>query len=78
MGFSNLVVDSDDEDDDIFKPDRRFSDVFNEFNNSMNQGFAKKDKNVFKLALLFSPEILKYLKLTHREKFNVPREIKMP
>ena len=31
MGFVNPVIDSNDEDEDIFKPERRFSDVFNTF-----------------------------------------------
>ena len=29
LGFVNPVVDSDDENDDTFKPERRFPDVFN-------------------------------------------------
>ena len=41
------VVESDDEDDDIFEPERRFSGVFNIF---VNHWCMKKDKNVFELA----------------------------
>ena len=31
MGLVNPVIDSNDEDEDIFKTERRFSDVFNTF-----------------------------------------------
>ena len=50
LGFVNPVVDSDDEDDDIFEPERRFSGAFNSF---ANQWYVKKDKNAFKLAFRF-------------------------
>ena len=40
-----------DEDNDFFfEPERGFSDVFN---NSVNQSFVKKDKNIFKLIYIF-------------------------
>ena len=50
MGFVNPVVDSDDEDDDIFEPERSFSGIFNTF---VNQWYVKKDKNEFMLAFRF-------------------------
>ena len=50
MRFVNAVVDSNDEDDDIFKPGRSFSDIFNAF---VNQWCVKKDKNMFKLEFGF-------------------------
>ena len=60
MVFINPTVDSDDEDDHIFKPERIFSGAVNTF---VNYWFVKKDQNVFKLAFrchVFpeTPEIL--------------------
>ena len=52
LGFINQVVDSDAMKITIFffEPERGFSDVFN---NSVNQSFVKKDKNIFKLIYIF-------------------------
>ena len=67
--FVNPVVDSDDEDDYIFEPERRFSGVFNTF---VNQWCVKNDKNAFKPVFRFHafPEILKMLETHEHEKFN--------
>ena len=70
MGFANPVVDSDDKDDDIFKPGRRFSDVFDTF---VNKVCTKKDGNVFKFAFRFLafPEIPEILETHINKKFNL-------
>ena len=47
LGFINTVVDLDDDDDDIFEPERSFFGVFNTF---VNQCCVKQDENVFKFA----------------------------
>ena len=56
LGFINSVVDPDDEDDDIFEPERSFSGVLNTF---VNRWRVRKDKNIFKLGIRFHdlPEI---------------------
>ena len=54
MRFINSVVDSD-KDNNIFEQERSFSGVFNTF---VNQWYAEKNKNVFKLPFRlhnFSP-----------------------
>ena len=61
MGYENPDVDSDNDDDNIFKSEESFYDDFNTF---VNKGVQKRDKNVLSLFsgfLLF----LKYWKLTH-------------
>lgn len=70
MGFLNSVVDSNDEDDNISKPERRFL-------LPLMLLMCKNDKNTFKFAFPESPEILE----THAQKtFNLQHncEIKMP
>ena len=69
LGFVNPVVDSNDEDDDIFEPERSFSSVFNTF---VNQWCVKKDKNVFKFAFRFHafPEISEMLETEAHKKFH--------
>ena len=59
-----LSWNSDDQNDDIFEPDRSFSGVFNTF---VNHWSVKSDKNLFNLALrlLFFPKFLKCWKLTY-------------
>ena len=78
LGFINPVVDSDDEDDNMFEPERGFSGVFNSF---VNQWCVKKYTNVFKLELRFHafPEILEMLETDAHVKFNFqhPHETKM-
>ena len=68
MGFINLVVDSDDEDDNIFEPERSFSGVFNTF---VNQCCVKKNKNLFNLAFRFDafPETSALLETRAHKKF---------
>ena len=68
MGFINLIVDWDDEDDNIFEPERRFSGVFNTF---VNQSCVKKNKNLFKLAFRFDafPETSALLETRTHKKF---------
>ena len=64
FAFLELSRNSDDENNDISKPERRFSGTFNTFG---NHWCVKQDKNVFKLAiryLMFS-KFLKCWKLTH-------------
>ena len=70
MGFVNPVVDSDDEDDNIFEPERSFSGIFNTF---VNQWYVKKDKNEFKLAFKFHAfsTILEIWETQTHKKFNV-------
>ena len=46
----NAVVDSDDEDDNIFEPERS---LFGNFNTFVRQWCAKNNKNLFKLAFWF-------------------------
>ena len=78
LGFINPVVDSDDEDDDIFEPEISFSGNFNTF---VNQWCVKKDKNVFKVAFTFHvfPEIPQTLETDAHKKFDYQhyRETKM-
>ena len=73
LGFLNSVVDSDDEDDNIFEPDRSFS-VF--FNTIANQWLVKKDKSVFKLEFRFLAfrRFLKCWKMTMLETENVGKK----
>ena len=74
MGFVNPFVDSDDEDDNIFKFERNFFDVFNTI---VNSGCAT---NVFKLTFRFLvfpkiPEILETL--AHKKViFNTTAKLK--
>ena len=63
LEFINPVVDSDDEDDDIFEPERSFPGVFNAF---VNQWYVKKVKNVIKVFRRISEMLETY---THK-KFN--------
>ena len=65
----NPFVHSNDEDDDIFKPGRSFSGVFNIF---VNQWCVKKDKNVFKLAFRFHAflNFFEMLETSAHKKFN--------
>ena len=39
LGFINPFIDSDDEDDDVFEPERSFPGVFSNF---VNQWYVKK------------------------------------
>ena len=71
--FINPVVDSDDEDDNIFQSERSFSAVFNTF---VNQWCVKKDKNVFKLIFRFYhgfPKIPEVLETYAYKKFKFQR-----
>ena len=64
LRFVDPVLDSNDEDGNIFEPERSFSCVFNTF---VTQSCVKKDKNLFKATfrfLLFL-KFLKCWKLTH-------------
>ena len=69
LEFINPVVDSDDEDDDIFEPERSFSGVFNAF---VNQWYVKKVKNVIKVAFRFHAfrKIPEMLETYAHKKFN--------
>ena len=62
-----VVLDPNDEDGDIFEPERRFSGAFD---TSVKQWYLKNNKNVFKLAFRFIlfPKFLKWCKLTHIKK----------
>ena len=75
MGFVNPFVDSDDEDDNIFKFERNFFDVFNTI---VNSGCAT---NVFKLTFRFLvfPKIPEILETLAHKKSNLQhyRKIKM-
>ena len=68
MGFINLVVDSDDEDDNIFEPERSFSGVFNTF---VSQCCVKENENLFNLAFRFDafPETSALLETRAHKKF---------
>ena len=46
LGFINPVVDSDDEDDNIFEPERSFAVVFNTFFFFLSKWCVEKDRNV--------------------------------
>ena len=49
LGFINPVVDSDDEDHDIFEPERSFAGVFNTFfffSSFLSKWCVEKDRNV--------------------------------
>ena len=64
LGFVNPVVDPDDEDDNIFEPERRFSSAFNSF---LNQWYIKKIKMYLSLHLgsMPFPQFLKCGKIKH-------------
>ena len=64
LEFINPGVDSDDEDDNIFEPERSCSGVFNTF---VNKGCVKKYKNVLssQLGSMLFPKFLKCWKFTH-------------
>ena len=70
----NPLVESDDEDDDIFKPERSFFGVFNTL---ANQWYLKEDKNLFSFHAF--PEIPEMLETQAHKKFNFQkyRETKM-
>ena len=70
MGFINLAVHSDDEDDNILELEKAFFGIFNTF---VNQWCVKKDKNVFKLAFRFHafPQIPEMLETdTHKNIYS--------
>ena len=67
MGSVNPILDSNDEDGDIFKPERRFSDAFNTVN------VRKKIKMYFKFAFKFLgfPNIPETLDTHAHKKLNL-------
>ena len=72
LGFLNPVVDSDDEDGNIFEPERSFP-VF--FNTIANQWLVKKDKSVFKLEFRFHA-FRRFLKCWEKKKDNTTAKLK--
>ena len=74
MGFVNPFVGPDKEDDDIFKPEIHFTDVFDTFVNS-----ACAKKNLFKLAFRFlvMSKILEISKTHAQKKFNLKQNHKV-
>ena len=76
LGFVNPVVESDDEDDDIFEPERNYSDVFTTFVSK------EKIKMCFKFVFISSQvftEFPKMLEIHSHKKFIFQhcREIKV-
>ena len=73
LRFLNPLVDSDDEDGNIFEPERSFPGFFNTI---ANQRLVKKDKSVFKLEFRFHAfrKFLKCWKMTMLETENVGKK----
>ena len=77
FAFLELSWNSNDENDNIFEPERSFSGVCNTF---VNEWCVKSDKNVIKLAfrLLLFPKFLKCCKLMHKKSstLNITTKVK--